>query len=259
MIDGITSYFKQKLSVSSKIRIKIFLQSFHAYFHRNNLDKLATIFKSDKFGEHFYTPIYSQHFAKYRSKKVKLLEIGVGGYRDKLNGGNSLRMWKKYFKRAQIFSFDIYDKKALEESRIKIFKGSQNDIHFLQFLVDTIGDLDIIIDDGSHINQDVITTFNFLFPRVNLGGIYVIEDVQTSYWPECGGNSKEFDSDKTIVGYFKTLIDGLNHEELIINNYEPSYFDQNIKSIHFYHNLIIINKGLNNEGSNYLKNNMRPK
>jgi demethylmacrocin O-methyltransferase len=257
-MEGIKNYFKQKLSASSKIKIKRFLQSFEAEFHKSNLDKLAIIFKSDKFGEHFYTPIYKQHFSEHRRKKIKLLEIGVGGYRDELNGGNSLRMWKKYFEKAQIFSFDIYDKKALEESRIKIFKGSQNDTNFLKYLADTIGDFDIIIDDGSHINQDVITTFNFLFPKLNLGGIYVIEDVQTSYWPECGGNSKEFNSHKTIVGYFKSLIDGLNHEELIIDNYESSYFDQNIKSIHFYHNLIIVNKGLNNEGSNYLVNNKRP-
>lgn len=251
-------YLKSKINVTSKVEIKRFLQSLEANFHPNNLDKLALIYKTDKFGEHFYTPIYSQHFSKYKNKKIKLLEIGVGGYNDKVNGGNSLRMWKKFFKKAEIFSFDIYDKKSIEEPRIKIFQGRQSDINFLNDLHDKTGNLDIIIDDGSHINMDVIQTFNFLFYKLNIGGTYVIEDVQTSYWPECGGNSQEFNRSDTIVGYFKSLIDSLNYEELIIDNYEPSYFDRYIKSIHFYHNLIVIEKDDNNEGSNYLINNKRP-
>jgi len=49
------------------------------------------------------------------------------------------------------------------------------------------------------------------------------------------------------------LIDGLNHEEFIDYKYKPSYFDKHIISMHFYHNLAFIYKGLNNEGSNIVK------
>jgi len=40
----------------------------------------------------------------------------------------------------------------------------------------------LIIDDGSHINSHIITTSNFLFPFLNKGGVYVVEDLKTSYW-----------------------------------------------------------------------------
>lgn len=57
------------------------------------------------------------------------------------------------------------------------------------------------------------------------------------------------------MGYFKSLIDGLNHRELIKPGYVATYFDLNIESIHFYHNLIFIHKGDNSEDSNVVENN----
>ena len=162
-------------------------------------------------------------------------------------------MWKSYFPKARIFSFDIFDKKFLEERRIKIFQGSQVDESFLKSILKDIGELDIIIDDGSHINSHVIKTFEVLFPKLKKGGIYVVEDTQTSYWEEYGGSKT--DESKTIYGYFKKLIDGLNHEEFILRNYEATLFDRTIVSIHFYHNLIFIHKGENTEPSNKVRNN----
>jgi demethylmacrocin O-methyltransferase len=183
------------------------------------------------------------------------LEIGVGGYESPLTGGNSLRMWKSYFPFANIFSLDIYDKSFLQEKRIKIFKGSQIDKDFLKKVCNEIGEIDLIIDDGSHINEHVITTFELLFPKLKNGGIYVVEDTQTSYWEEYGGDSKDFNKEGTIYHYFKRLIDGLNHQEFIIKDYKKSYYDAHIVSLHFYHNMIFIYKGMNDEASNKVKNN----
>ncbi len=118
-----------------------------------------------------------------------------------------------------------------------------------------ISSLDIIIDDGSHINEHVIETFKMLFPLLKDGGLYVIEDIQTSYWPDYGGNSDNFTDSPTIMNFFKKFADGLNYMELIKPGYVPSYFDLNIVSIHFYHNLIFIYKGKNTELSNVVKNN----
>ncbi|MCF4102124.1 class I SAM-dependent methyltransferase [Gillisia sp. M10.2A] len=219
---------------------------------------MALIHKTDKFGYHFYTPHYQEHFKKFKYKKIKMLEIGVGGYKNPYLGGNSLRMWKSYFPLAKIFSFDIYDKSFLQERRINIFKGSQIDEAFLDELMQNVGEPTIIIDDGSHINNHVIKTFEILFPKLKLGGIYVVEDIQTSYWEEKGGSSLELNSSQTIMGYFKGLIDGLNHKEFNNPGYDPNYFDLNIISMHFYHNLIVIYKGLNNEPSNFMVNNEKP-
>lgn len=215
----------------------------------NNLNKLALVYTCDKGGAHNYTAHYEKYFKKLKYRKIKLFEIGVGGYHYPNRGGNSLRMWKRYFPFAKIYSLDIYDKSFVEEKRIKIFKGSQTDEQLLTEIVKKTGSPDIIIDDGSHINEHVIKTFNILFPTLKDNGIYVVEDVMTSYWPDYGGNSNELNNGTTIMSYFKNLADGINHQDIIRNNYQPSHFDLKICSIHFYHNLIFIFKGSNNEAS----------
>jgi hypothetical protein len=60
--------------------------------------------------------------------------------------------------------------------------------------------------------------------------------------------------DHTSMNYFKTLVDGLNYEEFTLGEYAPTYFDRHITSMHFYHNLVFIYKGQNNEGSNLYGN-----
>ena len=83
----------------------------------------------------------------------------------------------------------------------------------------------------------------------------MIEDTQTSHWEHYGGTSQNFNQEGTIYQYFKSLIDGLNHAEFMIPDYQRSYYDAHITSMHFYHNMIFIYKGDNNEASNYLTNN----
>ena len=246
---------KEKLSYKQKLKIKYKLRRFKAFLYPFNLSKIATTHKTDKFGYHFYTPHYQNHFKKFKFKRNNILEIGVGGYEDPCIGGNSLRMWKSYFPFSKIYSLDIYDKSFLEEARIKIFKGSQVDIPFLDKITAQTGDFDLIIDDGSHINEHVIESFKYLFPKLKKGGIYVVEDTQTSYWNDYGGDSINFDNKQTIYGFFKSLIDGLNNEEFIIENYQKTYYDKHIISMHFYHNMIFIYKGDNNELSNKVRGN----
>jgi demethylmacrocin O-methyltransferase len=219
----------------------------------DDLDKLGKIYGTDKIGTHYYTTHYKLHFERFRDRNINLLEIGVGGYEKPFSGGKSLRMWKKYFPLGNIYSIDIYDKSALQEERIKIFQGSQVDKEFLKNVCDEIGAIDIIIDDGSHINDHVIESFKNLFPRLNEGGIYVIEDTNTSYWPEYGGDSNNLENPGTSMNFLKKLTDCLNHKEFLIPGYKPDYFDEHIISIHFYHNIVFIYKGKNNEKSNIPK------
>lgn len=226
-------------------------------YHTFNLNKLGLMFGTDKVIGHFYLPHYQKHFRPFKFKKINLLEIGVGGYKEPNSGGHSLRLWKSYFPYGKIFSLDIHDKSALQERRISIFQGSQVDEGFLTDVLSKTGELDIIIDDGSHINEHVIKTFKFLFPKLKEGGIYVIEDTQTSYWKDYGGDSDDLNNPKTMMTFFKGLTDGLNHEEFVKPGYKSSYFDNHIVSIHFYHNLIFIYKGKNDESSNLIKNNTR--
>lgn len=237
-----------------KIKEKI-ISKLYPYFYSSDLSRLGRFYGTDKVNGHYYTQHYQSHFKNLRKKHLNLLEIGVGGEEDVFKGGNSLRMWKRYFPKGNIFSIDIFDKSFHEEKRIKIFKGDQSNVSFLNDISKYIGDIDIIIDDGSHINNNVINTFEILFPKLKDGGIYIVEDTQTSYWPKYGGSSIDLSSSITIMNFFKGLTDSLNNKEFILDDYVQNYYDKKIISIHFYHNLIFIYKGDNNEESNIIVNN----
>ena len=232
--------------------------NYKAYRRSNNLTKLALIHHSDKAGAHLYTAHYQEHFQNLKNKPINLLEIGVGGYDKPGQGGNSLRMWKDFFKNGRIYGIDIHDKSKLKIKRTKIYKGDQTDKQFLDVVVGEIAEIDIIIDDGSHINDHIIKTFNHLFPKLKIGGWYVVEDLQTSYWSEYGGSSTDFKNSPTAINYFKSLTDGLNHSEFLIEGFKANELDKNIVAIYFYHNMVFIKKGQNNEPSNYVINNRRP-
>jgi tetratricopeptide (TPR) repeat protein len=222
--------------------------------YTHNLIRLAKKFRTDKWGDHCYARHYHQHFFPLRNREINLLEIGIGGWGHPLRGGASLRMWKAFFPKGNIFGIDIQDKSALAEERIRIFQGSQDDWAFLRSVAAEIGSIDIVIDDGSHVNRHVIETFKALFPLIADDGIYVVEDTQTSYWPTFGGNSADLNHPDSSLSFFKGLSDGLNYEELLLPDYSPSYFEQNIVAMHFYHNMVFIYKGQNKEGSNFVRN-----
>jgi len=219
------------------------------------LAKLVTDLGSDKWGSHWYAQHYQHHFDPFRRKRVTLLEIGIGGDENPLGGGGSLRAWKQFFPHGSIVGIDIHDKKAHDARRIRTYRGDQADADFLRRVVAEIGVPDIIIDDGSHINDHVIASFEVLFPLLRDGGIYVVEDMQTSYWPRYGGGSKGSIEapGATLMEFFKNFSDGLNHAEFLQPGYVPTYYDKHIVSMHFYHNLLFIYKGLNDEGSNCVK------
>ncbi|WP_439488444.1 class I SAM-dependent methyltransferase [Algoriphagus sp.] len=257
MISKLLKSFYQSQSLVNKRKWSNRLRYFKSIGKTDDINYLAQLYKTDKWGKHFYTPHYYSHFKPFKHKAVNLLEIGVGGYDDPFQGGGSLRMWKRFFSKANIFAIDIYDKSPSQEDRITIFQGSQVDGEFLDLILEKIGELDLIVDDGSHINEHVIYTFEHLFPKLKNGGIYVVEDIQTSYWPEYGGDSYKLNSDHTIMGYFKKKLDGINHEEFLNPGYRKSYFDLNIVSMHFYHNMIFIYKGDNQESSNFVIDNER--
>jgi demethylmacrocin O-methyltransferase len=171
------------------------------------------------------------------------LEIGIGGYAKSRMGGNSLRLWKSYFPKGIITGIDIYDKTDLAESRIHIYTGDQSDAEFLKNVSGAEGPFDIIIDDGSHMQSHVIKSFEVLFPLLASGGIYIIEDTQTSYWPKFEGSTKEMDTVNSAMNYFINKVHHVNKSEWIKEDFQKEYPDDGIASISFYHNLIFITKG----------------
>ncbi len=216
----------------------------HGY--RPGLAELCVRHGSDKWGTHQYPQWYERHFEPIRDRRLTILEIGVGGYQDSARGGESLRMWKNYFPRAAVYGLDIFDKTSMSGPRTTVLQGDQSSPEDLRRVLAATGPLDVVIDDGSHRSEHVKASFAMLFPALRENGIYVIEDLQTSYWPGFGGRPPGQAGIPTSMDYLKTLVDGLNYEE--ITGRRPSNTDTNIRGLHFYHNLAMIEKGANRDG-----------
>ena len=230
---------------------------------KSHLDKLAIKYKSDKFGSHYYTPIYERYMESKKSEKINILEIGIGGYvpgkkyTDKYKGGESLRMWKDYFSKGKIIGLDIVEKKLKLGKRVEIFKGSQRNSKVLSDIVKKYKKFDFIVDDGSHLYKDVIFSFKSLFNNLKDGGYYFVEDTQASYIREFGGDGAYLKNKNTIKNYFKDIVDKINHKEIENPFYKIDSIAKNVTEIHFYHNMIVVKKDKNVEKSNILKNNKR--
>lgn len=212
------------------------------------LDLLAALCGTDKFGLHHYTPVYEALARPLRRRAISLLELGVGGYGHGL-GGESLLMWAAYFPRGRIYGVDIEDKSALSRGRIKVFQCSQTDRQRLAALCDEIGPIDLVIDDGSHVNPHQIESFRILWPYVKDGGWYVVEDVQTSYWPSYGGGTPGSPAyASSCMSFFKSLADSVNQCEFL----EPARVETepSIGHIAFHHNMIVLQKNQSPRTSN---------
>jgi len=156
---------------------------------------------SDKFTVHHYDPFYERHLAPFAGRAASLLEIGV-------NKGASLRVWREYLPSARIFGIDIAPGAARHVPEgAAVFIGDQTDLGFLADVVAQTGPLDIVIDDGGHSMTQQQVSFRALFPSVAPGGLYIIEDLATSYYARYGGGPKGMAG--TTVMMLKDLVDGV--------------------------------------------------
>jgi hypothetical protein len=182
-----------------------------------------------------YFEIYDRHFSRFRGTDVHIVEFGV-------SHGGSLQMWKQYFgPNAKIFGIDINPHcKQLEEEQIKIFIGDQEDRKFLKSLTEKIPKIDILIDDGGHTMKQQINTYEELFSCIDKNGVYLCEDLHTSYWPEVGGGYK---NRGTFIEYSKNFIDYINAWHSVqTSRLSVTEFTKSVHSLHYYNSILVIEK-----------------
>jgi hypothetical protein len=180
-----------------------------------------------------YFDIYERHFERFCDRPIRFLEIGV-------HGGGSLHMWREYFhKDSQIVGIDINPEcKQHAEGNIDVHIGSQDDESFLNKIADQYGGFDIILDDGSHVNSHVIKTFDTLYGRVSPTGVYLIEDMHTSYWPRYGGG---LGKEGTFIEFAKSKIDELNAQH-VRGDFEATELTRTTDSIAFYDSVVVFER-----------------
>jgi len=181
---------------------------------------------STKYSKYF--KIYDEIFLPYKDRKIIFVEIGV------YNGG-SLEIWKKFFnKESRIIGIDINPEcKKLETQGYEIFIGDQTDKTFWENFFKTVGNVDIVLDDGGHRNEQQINTVINCIPNINNGGIIAVEDTHTSYM-------KDFTVPKkySFINFSKKIIDDVNFTYPNIGKFKFS-LNKYIHSINFYESFVV--------------------
>jgi hypothetical protein len=183
---------------------------------------------------------YEDYFCKFRNNRsIRVLEFGV--YR-----GESLKLWDAYFS-----SIDDRKISGIESDqscpnligKMKIYKGDQKDQRLLDSVIKENGSFDIIIDDGSHWPLDQRAAFDYFYPHVNPSGVYIIEDIYSSYhkkWKEKCKNEDLF------IPYLKTKIDELNSSWSRAQSWLPETIvfglEAETKAIHFHSSFVVVEK-----------------
>jgi hypothetical protein len=147
------------------------------------LTKLANVYASDKGtvapseGHHgprlHFTPVYNQYMESMREKELSILEIGIGS-------GPSLRMWHDYFPNARIHAIDVVSQTQYDNDRVTTHVCDQSNRDQLNQVMSSIGQVDLIVDDGSHVVSHQQISLGALFPYLKPKGQYWIEDLHTS-------------------------------------------------------------------------------
>lgn len=141
------------------------METLSEIFNKYNSDKNSSF--------HNYCRQYENIFRDFRTKPINFLEIGI-------LRGESIKIWREVFPNAtQIVGIDINPEcKQYENIEKSIFVeiGDATNPNFIKYLINKYGPFDIILDDGSHRNKDVIISFESLFPTLNDNGLYLVED-----------------------------------------------------------------------------------
>ena len=185
--------------------------------------------KTDKVTHHAYQRFYPRFLERLRSETFAMLEIGF-------HEGASQRLWEEYFPKATIYGVDIANKDK-KLPRGEVFQLDQSRIDHLNELFTKLPKCKLIIDDGSHVPTHQLSTFLLLFTQVLApGGVYIVEDIECSYWrPEAKIYGYRTGS-LNLVDWFKDLVDGINAEFTGVAN------GMCISSVSYFRNCIVITK-----------------
>ena len=214
--------------------------------HSNNTEKVSDKWES-------YLDYYNEIFLPFKNKNISLLEIGI-------QNGGSLQTYLNFFKNAEmIIGCDIDNKCEnlnYDDKRIKIIVGNINSNEIYNKISSLNNQIDILIDDGSHITSDIIISFIKYFSIIKPGGVYIIEDLHCLYdsysTKHYGGGIL---NENSAIHFFKKIIDVINSEfwtnKISLQTYLSQFFpkdlpkiliDGSIKSIEFRNSIITIRK-----------------
>jgi hypothetical protein len=174
-----------------------------SYFtHKNSTENIS----------HNYTKVYDEIISPYRNDKINMLEIGLWC---PYFPGASVRAWSRYLTAGTYYGIDIVDCKQLSKDRVIINIVDQKDEASINNFIKDKPKFKFIIDDGCHEEDAIIISLGNLFPQLENGGVYFIEDLHVV--------------DKTNL--FKLVDKTLSTD--IISEDKVTYINENIEKCYF--------------------------
>lgn len=183
-----------------------------------------------------YLDVYHRLIGAWQGRSdIRFLEIGI------FEGG-SIGLWNSFFAEGAHLVFADIDPECrrFAEPGIEIEIGDQSDPVFLKSLGDSHGPFDLIIDDGGHMMHQQKTSFANLWPYLSDGGLYVVEDTHSSYWPGFGGG---FRNPASMMEAAKDLVDRMHSWYTDEDETFPLHpAASQVGSVQFYDSMIVIEK-----------------
>lgn len=193
--------------------------------------------KLSKKWEHYFD-IYDKYLPQFENKHPNILEVGIAH-------GGCVEWLLKYFDNQASISAVDYDPRFIDleypNSDVNITLGDQASEQFWDDYLKDNPQYDIIIDDGGHDMVQQVITLLKTFPHLKEGGVYIVEDTHTSYWPQYGGG---INTPTTFIEYAKKLAD-LLHSPYIANATPPLIISdtfKNLSCITFYNSIVVFEK-----------------
>lgn len=146
--------------------------------------------------------------------------------------GGSLAFWFEHFQLKKHVGVDLKQKTDTEyfrryvkskglEGRLKTYWGvNQSDVQKLRSIVseEFDGSLDLIIDDASHIYGPTKSSFEYLFPLLRPGGLYIIEDWAWEHWKEFHAPDHPWAAEQGLTKLIFELVEATGSSISLIKN-----------------------------------------
>ncbi len=147
-----------------------------------------------------YFQVYEELLLPYRNRPLTFVEVGV-------QHGGSLFMWRDFLgTEARIIGIDLNPlAKQWENAGFEIHIGDQADPRFWQQFFAVVGDVDVLLDDGGHTNEQQIVTAHHCIPHIRDRGLLIVEDTHASYLGLFGNPSRY-----SFINFAKRMIDRIN-------------------------------------------------
>jgi len=227
-------YFEKKVDLDSYKNnfSDLFTKNLNTLFEHFNSDKGEYFINQyvqpakknkEKIDAHGYAKIYETVFTNFKEKKINILELG-SFY------GNAAAALYFYFDKANIFSADINpDMFKYKSNRITNFyidSSSRNSLK--KDLISKKNNFDIIIEDASHMLKDQIISLFMLFPLVNPGGYFIVEELD---FPETREDMRVDQTKPDLKQILQNILKNTDFNSIYINDDEKKYFLENFSSI----------------------------